>query len=741
MKPLEIRQGSFYRDGRKILPNGPVYFGRTPGTCSGNWFGEEFWAANEANLDRDFALMRQVGMTWAVPFVNMAPFFHEGKPVEAMFDRAARMIELARKNDFYLIPFANLGAADNSEEARHVLGRANPNPQGMILGQIPFSQYLYDAEVTAFTEFARRFGTDTAVPLMMGRSGGRLWTAYAGFRPGESEAKELLPVKPFWQQWLKERYADNFDAYLRANPLLPEKPNRWSEVALPTEVVGQFTNADSRTFDFLSFQSDTLAKTNRRFYSDVKTIAPGIRTMSVHEGCEWSTGPQENYIPGALEVDAIWIEMYGFNMVNGSAIAPDWQRDGYHEPSTGKPQIDSLSVCTEAWERCRYFKAAAPNTALIACHGSVMRAFLRWAMTERDQRILFERLQRVYSEAGADGTGFWCWSDDESSARPEPEFFHREGETMGVVDLKFNYRPVARRMRTYLTAKSPVTRVSDEVLLLVPTAQRLGLNQADSNVTVACMTSALARLGIQPEVKHTWFQGKGPIEQRELDPFKLVIVAADAYCRDFPAVPEHLLAYVRQGGRVLLSLGDSASQLLDPRGLPVVNPALAELTGNSDIETSFHQQFNSWTVSLRWQLCDDCLPFWDQRRGRYMPGRREKAMIFKWIKRPADAVMLAEAVAPAPYKGDDPIELNKFFTQQQKVSPWSPLLYRRQIGKGEVYVFTYSFNVFRTWLDETDHQHDDWDWLFMAPLDAARISTDPTGALSVLAQEFLNFRG
>jgi hypothetical protein len=111
MQPLDIRNGSFYRDGRRIFPTGPVYFGRVPGTCGGNWFGEESWKANEAHLDRDFALMRQVGMTWCVPFVNMAPFFRDGKPVEAMFDRMTRMVELARRNDFYLIASNSPGPA------------------------------------------------------------------------------------------------------------------------------------------------------------------------------------------------------------------------------------------------------------------------------------------------------------------------------------------------------------------------------------------------------------------------------------------------------------------------------------------------------------------------------------------------------------------------------------------------------------------------------------------------------
>jgi len=739
MQPLEIRSGSFYRDGKKILPTGPVYFGRTPGTCGGDWFAPEYWAANEANLARDFALMKQVGLTWAIPFINLTPFFKGGKPAEAQWKNVARMIEIARSQDIYLIPFPNLDGDDASDPVRQVLGRDNPDPKGMTLNQHAFSDYLFEAQVTAFGEFARRFGSDPAVPLIMGRSGGRLWTAYAGFRPGEPEVAELLPVKPFWQAWLRARYQDDFTSFVRHNPCLPEQPRGWDEIALPTEVEGQFTRADSRTFDFLAFQAETMARTNDRFYGEIKRIAPGVKTMSVHEGCEWSCGPQENYIPGLLHVDAVWIEMYGFNMAYGSQVAPNWQRQGFVEPTTGKDQIDSLAVCSEAWERCRYFKAAAPEVALIPCHGSVMTAFLRWAREEKDQRILFERLQRVYMEAGADGIGWWCWSDDDSSARPEPEFFHREGEQMGVIDLQHQYRPVARRMRTYLSAKIRESRVSDEVLLLVPSGHRLGLEQIDANMTNACLTSACARLGIQPDVKHTWFKGRGPISLSELTPYSVVIVSADEYQRDFPEMPATLLAYVQQGGRLLLSFGEDG-RMRDQRGAEMDQTAWQTLVGAPEIEATYHQHWNPWTVSLRWQLRDDCLPYWNQRRGRYMAGRREKEMTFKWVQLPANAQLLAEAVAPSPYKGTDPAELQKYFTQTQKISPWSPLFYKQTIGAGEVYVFTYSFNVFRSWLDEMDYQRDDWDWVLQAVFDAAQVATDPTAALSVLAQEFLNFR-
>ena len=52
----------------------------------------------------------------------------------------------------------------------------------------------------------------------------------------------------------------------------------------------------------------------------------------------------------------------------------------------------------------------------------------------------------------------------------------------------------------------------------------------------------------------------------------------------------------------------------------------------------------------------------------------------------------------------------------------------------------YTLNIFRTFIDEIDVQRDDWDWMLQAAIDDAGVTTDPCHSLSVLAQEFLNFR-
>jgi len=735
LSPLTIQHGQFMRDGQRFIPVGPVYFARNPGTCGAPYFADEYWPQTLSFLERDFARMHELGFTMAVPFIKTSSFWQDGQPVERMYERVQYMIDLARQYALYLIPFPNCDAG----HAPHILGRPREGDDRIGREQIAFNPYLYEAMVKDYLQFALRFGQDPVVPVIMGISGSRLWTGYAGFRPGEPEAQELLPLKPYWQAWLQEQYADDFAAFLADHPRLPEHPTRWNEVALPVEVEGQFTEADSRTFTFLRFQASTLAVTNRRFFTDIRKEAPWTRSITVHEGCEWNTGPQQTYIPGLGDFDAAWVEMYGFNMSNGSTIAPNWQRQGFFEPTTGKDLADSFSVVTEAWERLRYLKAAAPDTALIPCHGSVMGAFTRWTMEPRDQRILFERIQRTYLEGGADGLGFWSWTDDESSARPEPEFIEREGETTGVIDMHERYRPIARRVYAYQHAQPPATQVCADVLLLRPIPYFMGMDMIDGNMTAACLTSALARLGVAPDVKSTWHQGRGPIPLAELQPYKLVVVAADEYYKDFPAVPQALLDYAAGGGRVLLAMSDPRT-MLTPTFQEVQSDALFQLLGCPEVEATYHQHFNPWTVSLRWRLRNGAVPYWDQRQARYMPGRREKPFTFKWVTLPDSVDVLAEAVAPAPYKGDDPAELQKYFTQQQKVSPWSPLFYRHTVGQGAVFVFTYSLNVFRARLDEIDVQRDDWDWLLQAAIDDANVTTNPFSGLSVLAQEFLNFR-
>jgi hypothetical protein len=273
------------------------------------------------------------------------------------------------------------------------------------------------------------------------------------------------------------------------------------------------------------------------------------------------------------------------------------------------------------------------------------------------------------------------------------------------------------------------------VLVLLPTPHLMGLDRIDALTTVACLTSALARLNVAPEVKYTYWKGRGEIPLAELTPFKLVIVAADEYRKDLPGMPKVLRQYVEKGGRLLFAM-DEPDTLLSPTLEPLASKDLAALTGNPKVSYRLHQHDQAWNKSVRWRLADDCVPYWDVRRGRWMPGRGEKRITYKAITLPAKARLLAEACVPYPRRADGSMEIFLSAGEDQFV----PLLYRVALGKGASYVLPYSLNVFRGWLDEIDVQREDWDWLLQAAIDDAGVRTDPCHTLSVLAQEFLHAR-
>ncbi len=730
---ITVAQGRFMREGARVVPFGPVYFARKPGTCGGAYFDDAWWPETLRHLERDFARMAEIGCNMVVPFVKTTNFFAEGRMVEPMFDRFAHLLDLAAQYGLYVFPLPNypLTAFENVMGTPYLDDPAHPHKHTSVNPQI-FAACLKHGLL-----WAQRFQAHPAYGASIASVGGRLWTGYAGYGPGEPEGTELLPVKPTWQRWLQERYADDFPAFLAANPRLPEQPKAWNEVALPVEVPGQFTEADSRTFDFLAFTATLATEALAEYSREVKRAVPGALIFSGAEGCEFERGPMEALIPGLADVDALWLEMYQFNMTHSSHTHPDWERAGFFEPTTNKQGIDMLSPLTEAWERTRYLKAAAPNAALICCHGTVMDNLVRWTPEPHDQRVIFERLHRTYLDAGADGLGFWCWTDDESSSRPEPEYFYREGEAMGIIDFGGAYRPVARRIAAYTRTATPTARVSRDVLLLLPQAHMMGLDRIDGLTTVACLTSALARLGVAPEVKATWFRGQGPIALEELTPFKLIVLGADEYRKDFPEVPETLCRYVEGGGRLLLAMGQPDT-LLTPNLRELPNPALARLLGAPRVLATNHQHQTFWFSSVRWRLKDDFLPYWDRRRGRWMPGRAEKRLTFKWLQPPAEARVLAEACVPAPPPEGVAYGWADFAYAGENA--FASLVYRYPLGQGAVYVLAYSLNVFRGHLDEIDVQRDDWDWLLQAAIDDANVATDPCHSLSVLAQEFLNFR-
>ncbi|HEY8667676.1 MAG TPA: hypothetical protein VIL86_13500 [Tepidisphaeraceae bacterium] len=731
---LKVKNGQFTDGKQRVVPFGPVYFARKPGTCGAPYFDEQYWPEAKAWMEKDFPRMAELGCNFVVPFVKTTSFYQQGKPVEKYFRRFDYLLKVAEANGLYVLGFPNCPPTN----FKQVMGRPYQGDVEVPVLRSPLDEQVQDWFIRMTTIWGERYGDNgTLLGLLAGAGGGRLWTGYAGYAPNQPEGKEMLPFKPHWQAWLRRKYQDDFDAFVKSHPRLPENPRRWEDVALPVEVEGQFTEDDSRTFDFLAFQAHLSALDQNEVNRRVKKTAPNILLSGGAEGCEFERGPMECLVPGINNVDFLWVEAFNFTMVHGGHTHPDFERKHFHEPVGIKKSIDMLSVCTEAWERARYLKAASLNTAMILDHGTVLDSLVRWTPTAHDQRVLFERLHRTYLEAGADGLGFWCWTDDETSSRPEPEFFYREGETMGMIDFHANWRPVARRAAVYARSKPIAPRVSTDVLLLLPTPHMMGLDRIDGLTTVACLTSALARLGIAPEVKATYFRGEEGIPLEQLTPHKLVVVGADEYRKDFPSVPPVLRKYVEGGGHLVMALG-KPDAMLSATLQEYASRDLAALTGNPKLLATNHQHNNQWWKSVRWRLREDFLEHWDVRMGRWMPGKAEKRLHYKFLELPKKAKLLAEAAVPHPSANEKAFGSETFASAGE--SHYWPLYYKHPLGKGWVYVLAYSFNVFRGWVDEIDVQREDWDWILQAAVEDADVQTDPCHSLSVLAQEFLVFR-
>ena len=731
---LRVKNGQFMDGKRRVVPFGPVYFARKPGTCGGPYFDDAWWPEAKTWMEKDFPRMAQLGCNFVVPFVKTTVFYRQGKPVEKYFKRFDYLLKVAEANGLYVFPLPNCPKANFKD----VMGRPYQGATEVPVLTTALDEQVRDYFIRMTAIWAERYGDEGAfLGILGGAGGGRLWTGYAGYAPDQPEGKEMFAFKPHWQQWLRQRYQDDFQAFLKSHPRLLEQPRRWDDVALPFDVEWKITEDDSRTFDFLAFQAHLSARVQNVICREVKKVSPNVLLSGGAEGCEFERGPMECLIPGINAVDILWVEAFNFTMVHGSHTHPDFERAHFHEPIGTKKSIDMLSVCTEAWERARYLKAASRNTALILDHGTVLDSLVRWTPGTRDQRILFERLHRTYLEAGADGLGFWCWSDDETSSRPEPDYFYREGDTMGMIDYHANWRPVARRAALYARTAQRGTRVSRDVLLLLPTPHMMGLDRIDGLTTVACVTSALARLGVAPEVKATYFRGKEGIPIEQLTPYKLIVLGADEYRKDFPSVPPALRQYVERGGRLVFALG-RPDALLSPTLEDLPSPDLAALTGGVKLLDTNHQHNNQWWKSVRWRLCEGFLEHWDVRMGRWMPGKVEKRLLYKFLELPSNATLLAEAAVPPPAANALAFGVESFAGAGE--NQYWPLYYKHPLGRGWVYVLAYSLNVFRGWVDEMDVQREDWDWVLQAAIEDAAVETDLCHSLSVLAQEFLSFR-
>jgi hypothetical protein len=216
----------------------------------------------------------------------------------------------------------------------------------------------------------------------------------------------------------------------------------------------------------------------------------------------------------------------------------------------------------------------------------------------------------------------------------------------------------------------------EEVLVLLPAPIFQSLYRYRANLTAFGVFTSLGRLGIQANMAFT-AAGEKLITLDEIKPYRLVILGSSTYRKDFNAVPEILLEYVKQGGNLFLPLAKCDS-LVDPYLKVRTSPALKELAGCKSSERvekgqlagikALHPSFGK-NLPDTWSL------------------EMTEPATFTKVELGPGAEVLAEG------NGE-------------------PLLYRHKIGQGTVYVYTWNLDVFIYDGGTLDHHKDAWDWLW-----------------------------
>jgi hypothetical protein len=664
-------EGNFVLDGRPHFVHGATYFGRRPGTCGADWMGEHF-EHNATFLERDFGAMAELGLNMVGLFVPAREFFRGLEPVPERFERLDLVLDAMGKCGLRAIVYAS----------RAVSREAWCEEHGVEGGE-----ELWHPAVSADAE-AHRIASDTA---FRSRYAGRPeilgWATTVGrfFRYGF----DVPPVRQAWARWLEERFQGNM---ARARELLDLAPDErsWAEVRMPTEMEPYLNEDNPRSFEFALMQQVQCARCEARVIEALRAVTPDHLMVHAMEGCCFSSGHLTDLVPEMIAADALWLECYNWEGLRAYHFGdgpPRWMK----EPVADKPSADIIANAGYVQMLVRW--ARRSGKPVIICHGVDIGERKRGTLTEEDQELLIGRFNTCAVASGAHGVNYWCWSDDELSKTYTRAFgieytvdtpeagkdYLQAGETMGLLRFDGSRRPACDRVRALSDrmAGRPAAKPPGEVLVLFPAPTFQSLHRYRSNLTGFALFTSLARQGILADAAMT-SAGEELIAADALAPYRLVILGAPEYTRDHAEVPPLLLHYVRGGGALFLPLAE-ADRLQDPYGKWREAPALAELAGAAGPAGRepcarvgpLHAEHPSFALELpaSWELQTD-----------------EEACLTRLA--PADgAEVLVRSGAEV-------------------------LLYRRRVGCGAVYAFTWSLDALLFRGREVDYPGGDWDWLW-----------------------------
>jgi hypothetical protein len=683
--------GNFTLDGKPYFLHGATYFARRPGTCGADWMGENF-AHNAGFFEQDFATMRELGINTLGLFVPARTFFDGMSPVQERFDQLKQVLDAMRPYGLRAIVYANRAlsreawCAENGVDPDAGYWHAAVNPHA--------ERYAIDSHAA----FRRRFA-DRAEIIGWATKVGRFFR-YGFDVPGVREA---------WTRWLRDRFGEDLER-LRGLFGLSGDEQTWEDVRMPTEMEPYFNEDNPRSFEFALMQQVLCARASASLCRALRPVTPNQLLVEPMEGCCFSSGHLTDVIPERVAADALWLECYhweGLRSYHFGDGPPRWMK----EPIAAKPSAHVVSHAGYVQMLVRW--ARQSGKPIIICHGVDIGEEKRGARNEDDQRLLIDRFNRLTVASGAHGSNYWCWNDDELSKTYTRQFgveytvdtpqdekaYWQAGETMGVVRYDGSQRPVCRHIRELSSRMrgEPAAPSPRDVLVLFPCPVFQSLYRYRANATGFGILTSLARVGVRAEVKMT-SAGEDVITVDDLRPYRLIVMGANEYVRDHPGVPGELLEYVEAGGTLFFALGEAA-WLQDEYLRWHACKALGALSGASLVERADCNRL----AQIRSEPGAAALPAeWELRTD-------EPAFLTR-VDAPDGAEVLANADGAA-------------------------LLYRRALGRGMVYAFTWNLDVFLFKGGTADYGGPDWDGLWTEVLAALAIPRDPDSEIARVVAE------
>ena len=668
---VTTRGNAFMLDGAPWPLHGATYFGRRPGTCGANWM-EEHFAHNFALLPRDLETMQRLGINTISLFVPGGRFFDGMTPRAELFERLDRVLDAVGAAGMRVILFGVRGF----ERETWCAAQGIEAPSGMWHPAV--QPEAFRAHVAGQTAFRARYADQ---PVIIGYPTG----ANRFFRYDFS----VPPVRDVWAAWLQRRF-DGDLARARAALHCGADETAWEQIRTPLEMEPYFNEDNPRSCEFATMHQVLVMRASAEICAALKPVTPRQLLFTVMEGCCFSTGHLNAYVPELFPGDAVYTECYHWEGVRSGHIQSEAERRWMREPVADKPSAEI--ACNAGYVQMLIRWMQRSGKPLVVCHGCDIGEPKRGVRDEADQAALIKQFNEVSVAAGAHGICYWCWSDDEQSKTftsaqgieytidtpPEKRPFWQSGETMGILRYDGSVRPCGEdiaRLARARAGKAPVPAAGG-VCVLFPMPVFQSLYRYRANLTGFGLFTALARVGVWADALWT-SAGERAISAADLAPYATVIIGAGEYLRDHPGVPEALEAYVHGGGTLLLPLGFPArlqDEYLRWRNLPALQRLAGAQAGAERGECAavcdIHVAQPGWAA--------DAVAAWTLD----IP---ERACLTR-VQPVPGAEVLARAGA-------------------------APLLYRHAFGAGRVYVYTWNLDVFMFKGDRPDHAETGWDWL------------------------------